>query len=104
MCSVAFDLLFRGNGAEDNFCKLSRSKGLVGYPADDLQRSLYYRNGYMSAVVDETCDVVLWHFGELLLEDAFEASENGGALIPPVIVDNLKLDLSVSLFDHCRLR
>ncbi len=50
------------------------------------------------AIVDETGDVVLGHFQELLLKQAFEARKDDHALSGAIVVDHAELDLPVSFF------
>jgi hypothetical protein len=57
----------------------------------------------MCSIIDQTSDIVLGHLGELLLEDTFEAGKDDEALSGAVIVDNAKLDLSISFFNYCGL-
>ena len=54
----------------------------------------------MCPIVDEPCYVVFRHFGELFLEDAFQASEDDAAFAATVVVDDSELDLVLALFDH----
>jgi hypothetical protein len=58
----------------------------------------------MSAVVDESGDVVLGHLWELLLEDALETGENYEGFALVVVVDYSEFDLAITLFDDGRLR
>jgi hypothetical protein len=52
----------------------------------------------MSTIVNETCDVVLRHFGKLLLKQAFEACEDNRTRSVTIIVNNAELNLSISSF------
>ena len=36
MCAIAFDLLFRGDGAEDDLGKLARVEGTICYATDGI--------------------------------------------------------------------
>jgi hypothetical protein len=57
----------------------------------------------MCSIVHEPCNVVLRHFRQLLLEDAFEAGEYDVAGGFAIIVDDSKLDDTFALLDNCRL-
>lgn len=57
----------------------------------------------MGTVVYQTGYIVLWHFGELLLENALEACEDDEALALVVIINNTELNLAISFLDNCRL-
>lgn len=59
--------------------------------------------GQVGAVADETGDVILGHFGQLFLEEAFEACEYDAAFSGAVIVDDSELDVAVSFFYDCWL-
>ena len=79
-------LRFRGRRLPHYF------KGLL----DDCQ-------GEVSTVVDKAGNVVFRHFGELLLEYAFEASENDVAFMLAVVIDYAKFDVAVAFLDDCGL-
>ena len=120
MGAVAFDLLVGGDGAEDDLCKLARIEGAVRYssvPAladvrsfrghvllpDHFQRMFYDGHREMCAVINQSCNVVLWHLGELLLKDAFEPRQDDDAVAAIVIVDHAELDLPFTFLYHCGL-
>ena len=121
MCTVPLNLLVRGNGTEDDFGKLTTVEGSVcnsswymsailatktqvvdGIP-NNFKRFLHDCHGKMGAVIDKTSYVVLWHFGQLLLKDTFEAREDDETLPGIVIVHNPELDLPGPLLNHGRL-
>lgn len=62
-----------------------------------------YSNRKMGSIVDQPCDIILWHFWKLLLENAFQAGENDEALAFSVVVDNPEFDFAFLLFNHRRL-
>ena len=100
--AVALDLLVRGDGAEDDFGEAAAVEGSVGYAADDFEGMFDDGDGEVGFVVDEAGDVVFGHFGELFLEDAFQACEDDVAFTRVVVVDYAELDYTVLLFDDCR--
>jgi hypothetical protein len=104
MCSVSFHLLVRGYGAEDDLGEPSVSEFSKSYAANDFQGRFDDSDGQMITVVDEASDVVFGHFRELLLEQAFEASEGDHALFGAIIVDDSELDLAIPFFQDCRLQ
>jgi hypothetical protein len=78
---------------------MSRDEDLPHY----LKRPLDDRHREMSPVVDETGNVVLRHLWKLLLEDAFQPSEDDKAVASIVVVHNSEFYFSGTLFDDCRL-
>jgi hypothetical protein len=101
--SVAFDLLIRGDGAEDDFSKLPVIERPVGDPPNHLQRVLDYCYREMGSVVYQTGDIILGHLGELLLEDAFQTRHYNETFTFVIIVDHSEFDLAFALFDDGRL-
>ena len=61
-------------------------------------------NGYtqVCSIVDKTGNIVLWHLGQLLLENALEARQDNSALPLPIVVDDSEFDFSVALFYYRR--
>ena len=59
-----------------------------------------FHDGYaqMGSVVDEARNVVLWHLGQLFLEDTLQACQDDGALPLPIIVDYSEFNLPIALF------
>lgn len=53
----------------------------------------------MGSIVDESRDVVLGHFGELLLEDALEAGEDDEGFALVIVVDYAKFDFAIALLE-----
>lgn len=53
----------------------------------------------MRSVINEAGDVVLGHFWELLLEDAFQAGQDDEALVRPIVADHAELDITPALFE-----
>lgn len=103
MRSVSLNLLVRGDCAEDDFSKPAVSEFSKCYSANDFQRHFHDGQRQVSAIIDETCDVIFGHFGELLLEQAFETRKDNRALSGGIVVDHSVFDLTISLFHHCRL-
>ena len=103
MCSIAFDLLIRGNGAEDDFSELAPLERSVCDSSYYFQWLLYDSHGQMSSVINQSGYVVFRHLWELFLENAFEASEDDKTLALVVVVDYSEFDLSVAFFDDCWL-
>lgn len=68
-----------------------------------LKRLLDNRHGQMSPVIDKTSYIILWHLWELLLEDAFQSSQDDEAFAGIVVVYDSKLYLPSALFDNSRL-
>lgn len=58
----------------------------------------------MSAIIDETCDIIFGHFRKLLLKQAFETSENNPTLSSTIIIDSSEFDVAISFFYNCRLQ
>ena len=69
----------------------------------NLQRLLHDSYAHMCSIVDKTCNVIFGHFGELLLEQAFETRKDNRTLSGGIVVDHSVFDLTISLFHHCRL-
>ncbi|KAL7357954.1 hypothetical protein ACKS0A_01850 [Histoplasma ohiense] len=103
MRAVSFHLLVGRDRAKDDFGKLAVSEFSECDPADDLQRHFDDSHRQVSAIVDETRDIVLGHFRQLLLKQALEACKDNGTLSGAIIVDHSELDLSIPLFQNCRL-
>lgn len=99
MRTVSLDLLVRANGAKDNFGKLAAFEGSIGDAAHDFEGLLDDGDGQMGSIVDESRDVVLGHFGELLLEDTFEAGKNNEGLALVVVVDHAEFDFAIALLE-----
>jgi hypothetical protein len=104
MCTIPFDLLVGRDGTEDDFGEFASFKRTICNASHNFKGFLDYCHGQVCSIVDKTSDVVFRHFGELLLEDTFKASKYDEALSGAIIVDNAKLNLSISFFDHCRLQ
>ena len=128
MCAVAFDLLLRVDGEEDDFSKGTRRERAVGYSSGksplvrlsgkmigvSVERVTSLPNYFkgllddchrkVSSVIHETSYVVLWHFRELLLEDTFKTGENDGALWGIIVIDSPKFYLASPLFYHGGLK
>ena len=103
MRPVSLHLLVGRDGAKNDFSKPAIPEFSKGYSADDLQRHFDDGERQMSAVVNETRDVVLGHFRKLLLEQAFETCQDDHALSGAIVVDDSELDLTVSFLYNCGL-
>ena len=103
VCAITLNLLVATNGTENDFGELSALEWAERDPAYNLQWLLYYGKRQVSAVVDEAGDIVLWHFRELFLEDAFQTREKDHGLAFVVIVDDSKFGLPTSFLKHNRL-
>lgn len=57
----------------------------------------------MGPVIHQTGDVVLGHFRELFLKNAFQAGKDDQAFALIVVIYDPEFDLSVALLDHCGL-
>ena len=57
----------------------------------------------MCSIVDEACNIVLWHFRQLFLENALQARQDDGALPLPIVVDHSEFNLPIALFYDSRL-
>lgn len=99
MRAVSLDLLVGTDGAKDDFGKLAAFKGSVGDAADDFEGLLDDGDGQMGSIVDESRNVVLGHFGELLLEDALEAGEDDERFALVVVVDYAEFDFAIALLE-----
>ena len=64
----------------------------------------YDGHGEMRTVIHQSCNVIFWHFRELLLKDAFEPSQNDDAVAAIVIVDYPKFNVAFALLYYCRLQ
>ncbi len=103
MRSVSFNLLVRGDSAEDDLGELATLEWAICDSSDDFEWVLHDSHAQMCAVVDKACDVVFRHLWELLLEDALQAGEDDEGFSLVVVVDDAELDFAIALFDHCRL-
>ena len=56
----------------------------------------------MGPIINQSGDVVLGHLGQLLLEDALEASEDHEVFSRAIIVDDTKFDITSALFQDGR--
>lgn len=65
-----------------------------------LERLLDNRHAQMRLVIYQTRYIVLWHFRQLLLKDAFESSEDNVRIVTAIIVYHAKFYLALSLLDH----
>lgn len=99
MRTVTLDLLIGTDGAKDDFGKLAAFEGSVGDAAHDFEGLLDDGDGQMGSIVDESRNIVLGHFGELLLEDALEAGEDDEGFALVIVVDNAKFDFAIALFE-----
>jgi hypothetical protein len=115
MGAVAFDLLVRGDGAEDNLGELALVEGAVRDAAlhrqhqvrhavcehlpNHLEWLLHDGDAHVRPVVDQPCNVVLGHLRQLFLEYALQAGQDDGALPPAVVVDHAELNVAVALLD-----
>jgi len=114
--AVAFDLLVRGDGAEDDLGKFPGVERAVGdssasalilvpmnvdsHSPDNLERLLYDGHGEVGSIVDQACYVVFWHLWQLLLEYAFEPGQDYQTLSGIVIVDHPEFDFTIAFFGH----
>ena len=57
----------------------------------------------MGTVIYQSRNVVFWHLGELLLENALEARQDDKTLSSVVVIDDAKLDLAIALLCDSRL-
>lgn len=103
MRTVSLDLLVGTDGAKNDFGELAAFERPIGDTAHDLEWLLDNGDGKMGSIVDESRDVVLGHFRELFLEDAFEAGEDDERFALVVVVDHAEFDFAVALFDDGRL-
>lgn len=101
--TVSLDLLVGADGAKDDFGKLAAFEGSVGDAAHDFEGLLDDGNGQMGSIVDESRDVVLGHFRELLLEDALEAGEDDEGFALVIVVDHAEFDFAIALLEDGRL-
>ena len=99
MRAISLDLLIGRDSAEDYLGEVAAFERFIGYSPEDLKWSLHDCYGEVCPIVDQSRYVVFGHFGELLLEDAFQASENDAAFAAAVVVHDLELDLVLALFD-----
>lgn len=99
MRTVSLDLLVGADGTKYDFGELATFEGPVCDTAHDLERLLDNGDGEMGSIVYESRDVVFGHFGELLLEDAFEACEDDERFALVVVVDYTEFDFAVALFN-----
>lgn len=58
----------------------------------------------MGSVVNEASNVVLWHLGQLLLEDTLETTQDDHGLPLVVVVDYPEFDLAISFFNDTKLQ
>ena len=63
---------------------------------DDFKRLLDNSHGQMGTVVDQSSNIVFWHFWKLLLEDTLETSHNDHALSRVVVVNDAKFNLAIA--------
>jgi hypothetical protein len=103
MRTVSLDLLVGADGTKDDFGKLAAFEGPVSDAAHDLERLLHYGDRQVGSIVDESRNIILGHFGELLLEDAFEASENDEGFALVIVVDHAEFDFAIALLDDSGL-
>ncbi|KAH0357224.1 histone acetyltransferase, partial [Aureobasidium melanogenum] len=99
VCAVTFDLLIAAYSAEDDFGELAALERAICDAAHNFEGLFDDGHGKMSAIVDETGNVVLGHLRQLFLEDTFEAGQDDVALVVAIVVDSSELDLAVALFD-----
>lgn len=99
MRTVSLDLLVGADGAKDDFGKLAAFEGSVGDAAHDFEGLLDDGDGQMGSIVDESRDVVLGHFGELLLEDALEAGKDDEGFALVIVVDHAEFDFAIALLE-----
>lgn len=119
MRPVPFDLLVGGDGTKYDLGKFAGIEGPVGdsswslsvydrlplrhYAPYDFKRFLHDSHGKMGAIIDQSCNVIFWHFRKLLLKYTFQTSHDDEALSSIVIVDNAKLDIPISFLCNSRL-
>lgn len=65
---------------------------------NDFKRKFNNGNGKMSPIIDESCDIILRHLWQLLLEDTFQSCQDDHALASIVIVDYTEFDYSGAFF------
>ena len=73
MRSITLNLLIRRNRTENDFCELPPLERPVRDTADDLERLLDNRHGQVGSIIDQPCNVVSRHLGQLLLEDVLQS-------------------------------
>lgn len=61
------------------------------------------RNRQMRPIVDQPRDIVLGHFGQLLLEDALQPRKDDKTIMGTIVVDHPELDIASTFFQHGRL-
>ena len=120
MSTVSFDLLIRGNGAEDDLSKLTTVKGTVcdaarpdlevahnqrggRYVPNDLKRLLHNGHREMCPVIHQSGYVIFWHLRKLLLKDAFQPCQYYQALPFAIIIDYSEFDIAISFLRNRRL-
>lgn len=54
----------------------------------------------MRTVIDQSGNIVLWHFWKLFLEYALETSQDDQAFSPVVVVDDPEFDLAIALLNN----
>jgi hypothetical protein len=52
----------------------------------------------MGPIVNKARNVILGHFGKLLLENAFQAGEDNEAIMGAIVVDNSEFDITAAFF------
>jgi hypothetical protein len=65
---------------------------------DHFQWMLHNGNRQMRSIIHESSDIVLWHFGQLFLEDTFQAREDNETVVRSVIIHYAELDISTAFF------
>jgi hypothetical protein len=58
----------------------------------------------MRPIIDQSSNIVLGHFWELFLEDAFQSGENDKTVAGTIIIDYSELNLASALFQYGGLK
>lgn len=94
------DLLSTSDSTEHNFGEFLSLEGAIGNAADDLESSLDDGHAVVSAIVDESSNVLARHLGKLLLENVLEAGEDDHRLGLAVVRNDGKADNASALFGN----
>lgn len=67
---------------------------------DHFQRMFHYGHRQMRSVVDQSRNIILGHFRQLLLEDAFQPGEDDEAVARTIIIHHPEFDLASALLKY----
>ena len=83
--SIALHLLGGGDCTEDDLAETTVREHAVRDAADGPERVLDHSHVSVALVVDQTCNVVAWHVGQLCLVDGLEPAEHNHVLVGGVV-------------------